>query len=104
MRAVLASYKVGDRLVGDTLQWDYSCATDVLSAWIAMPQPCDEVAVDDFIIIRISRATRQPVGIDVRSASARSAWTGALDGTLARALLEQHGPAALTIWRARHPK
>jgi hypothetical protein len=90
--------------VSDTLQWDYSCSTDVLSAWIAMPQPCDEVVVDDCIIIRISRATRQPVGIDVRAASTRSAWTGALDGALARRLLEQHGPAALTIWRAQHPE
>jgi hypothetical protein len=42
--------------VSDTLQWDYSCSADILSAWIAMPQPCDEVAVDDSIVIRISRA------------------------------------------------
>lgn len=87
----------------DPLQWDYSCSADVLSAWIGTPQWCDEVVVDDVITIRISRSTRQPVGIDVRSASTRSAWTGALDGALARALLEQHGPAALAIWRARHP-
>lgn len=87
--------------MNDMLQWDYSCSADVLSAWIGTPQPCDEVVVDDSITIRISRATHQPVGVDVRSASTRSAWTGALDGTLARALLEQHGPAAMTLWRAR---
>jgi hypothetical protein len=91
------------RAMNDTeegLQWDYSCGEDVLSAWIGIPQPCDEVAVDDSIVIRISRETRQPVGIHVRSASRRCTWTGALNGSFARALLEQHGPAAMTIWRA----
>jgi hypothetical protein len=85
----------------DGLQWDYSCSDDVLSAWIGTPQPCDEVVVDESIIIRISRETHQPVGIDVRSASRRSRWTGALNGSFARALLDHHGPAAMTIWRAR---
>jgi hypothetical protein len=85
----------------DELQWDYSCADDVLSAWIGTPQPSDEVMVDDDIVIRISRETHQPVRIDVRSASRRSAWTGALNGSVARALLEQHGPAAMALWRAR---
>ena len=85
----------------DGLQWDYSCSDDVLSAWIGTPQPCDKVVIDESIVIRISRETHQPVGIDVRSASRRSAWTGALNGSFARTLLEQHGPAALTIWRAR---
>lgn len=84
----------------DGLQWDYSCGEDVLSAWIGIPQPCDEVAVDDSIVIRISRETHQPVGIHVRSASRRCTWTGALNGSFARALLDQHGPAAMTIWRA----
>ena len=46
--------------------------------------------------------THQPVGIDVLSASERSGqWPGALNGSFARALLEQHGPAALRTWRAR---
>ena len=86
----------------DRLQWDYSCSDDVLSAWLGAPQPCDEVVVDDSIVIRISRQTHQPVGIDVRSASERSGkWPGALNGAFARAMLEQHGPAALKIWRAR---
>jgi hypothetical protein len=85
----------------DGLQWDYSCAADVLSAWIGTPQPCDRIAVDDTIVIHISRETHQPVGIDVRAASTRATWTGALDGAFARALLEQHGPAALRIWQAR---
>lgn len=86
----------------DGLQWDYSCAADVLSAWIGNPQPCDEVAVDDYIVVHISRETHQPVGIDVRSAAERSGqWSGALNGAFARALLEQHGPAALAIWHAR---
>ena len=82
------------------LQWDYSCSADVLSAWIGTPEPCDEVAVDDSIVIRISCKTHQPVGIDIRFASRRIRWTGALDGSLARALLQQHGPAAMKIWRA----
>lgn len=86
----------------DGLQWDYSCAGDVLSAWIGKPQPCDEVAIADYIVVRISRETHQPVGIDVLSASERSGkWPGALNAAFARALLEQHGPAALRIWRAR---
>ncbi len=84
------------------LQWDYSCAADLLTAWIGQPQSCDEIAVDDSIVIRISRETGQPVGIDVHSAFKRSGrWPGALDGAYARALLEQHGPAALATWRAR---
>jgi hypothetical protein len=82
------------------LQWDYSCAADVLSAWIGTPEPCDEVAVDDSVVIRISRRTHRPVGIDIHFASQRIRWTGALDGSLARALLEQHGPAAMKIWQA----
>lgn len=82
------------------LQWDYSCGEDVLTAWVGMPQPCDEVRVDDSIVIRISRATHQPVGIKVRSASRLSKWTGALNGSVARALLERHGPAAVALWRA----
>ena len=82
------------------LQWDYSCSADVLSAWIGAPEPCDEVAVDDSISIRISRKTHQPVGIDIRFASRRVRWTGGLDGSLARALLEQHAAAAMTLWRA----
>lgn len=86
----------------EALQWDYSCAADLLSAWIGQPQPCDEVAVGDSIVIHISRETHQPVGIDVHSASEKSGrWPGALNGAFARALLEQHGPAALAIWRAR---
>ena len=86
----------------DALQWDYSCAADVLSAWIGTPQPCDEVTVNDHIVVRISRETHQPVGIDVLSAAQRSGqWSGGLNGALAGALLEQHGPAALAIWRAR---
>jgi len=86
----------------DALQWDYSCAEDVLSAWIGTPQPCDKVVVNDHIVVSISRETHQVVGIDVRSASKRSGtWPGALNGAFARALLEQHGPAALAIWRAR---
>ena len=84
----------------DGLQWDYSCAEDVLSAWIGAPHPCDEIAVDDYIIVRISRETRRPAGIRVRSASRLSKWTGALNGSVARALLDQHGPAAMAIWRA----
>jgi hypothetical protein len=87
--------------IRDGLQWDYSCSDDVLSAWIGTPQPCDEVVLDDAIVIRISRETQQPVGIDVRSASRRTRWSGALDGSFARALLEQHAPAAMTLWRAR---
>ena len=43
------------------LQWDYNCSADVLSAWIGTPEPCDEVAVDDSVVIRISRKTHQPV-------------------------------------------
>jgi hypothetical protein len=85
----------------DGLQWDYSCSDDVLSAWIGTPQPSDEVVVDEDIVIRISRETRQPVRIDVRSASKRSTWTGALNGAIARALLERHGPVAMALWRAR---
>lgn len=85
----------------DGLQWDYSCAEDVLSAWIGTPQPCDDVVVDDSIVVRVSREAHQPVGIRVRGASRLSTWTGALNGSLARALLDQHGPAAMTIWRAR---
>jgi hypothetical protein len=86
----------------DALQWDYSCAGDVLSAWIGKPQPCDEVAVDDYIVVHISRETHQPVGIDVLSAAGRSGkWPGALNAAFARALLEEHGAAALTLWRAR---
>jgi hypothetical protein len=86
--------------VVDGLQWDYSCGEDVLTAWVGMPQPCDEVRVDDSIVIRISRATHQPVGIKVRSASRLSKWTGALNGVVARVLLERHGPAAVALWRA----
>ena len=82
------------------LQWDYNCAADVLSAWIGTPEPCDEVAVDDSVVIRISRETHQPVGIDIRFASRRIRWTGALDGSFARALLHQHGPAAMKTWQA----
>ena len=38
----------------------------------------------------------------VLSAAERSGmWPGALNAAFARALLEQHGPAALKIWRAR---
>ena len=86
----------------DGLQWDYSCAGDVLSAWIGESKLCDTVAVDDYIVVRISRETHQPVGIDVLSAAERSGmWPGALNAAFARALLEQHGPAALRIWRAR---
>lgn len=85
----------------DGLQWDYSCSDDVLSAWIGTPQPSDEIVVDKDIVVHISRETHQPVRIDVRSASKRSAWTGALNGAVARALLEQHGPAAMALWRAR---
>ncbi len=85
----------------DGLQWDYCCSDDVLTAWIGTPHPYDEVVVDESIIIRISRQTHQPVGIDVRSASRRVRWTGSLDGSVARALLDQHGPAAVAIWRAR---
>ena len=84
----------------DGLQWDYSCSDDVLSAWIGTPEPCDEVAVDDSVVIRISRKTHQPVGIDINFASRRIRWTGALDGSFARALLQQHGPAAMKIWQA----
>ena len=84
----------------DGLQWDYSCASDVLSAWIGTPQLCDDVAVNDHIVVRISRETHEPVGIAVHAAARRSGqWTGALNGTFARALLEQHGPAALATWR-----
>jgi hypothetical protein len=86
----------------DGLQWDYSCAADVLSAWSGNPQPCDEVAVNDHIVVRISRESHQPVGIDVLAAAQRSGqWSGGLNGAFAGALLEQHGPAALAIWRAR---
>jgi hypothetical protein len=87
--------------VTDGLQWDYSCGEDVLTAWLGVPQPCDEVAVDDSIVIRISHTTQQAVGIKVRSASRLSKWTGALNGSVANALLKKHGPAALEIWRAR---
>jgi hypothetical protein len=83
------------------LQWDYSCGEDVLTAWLGLPQPCDEVRVDDSIVIRISRRTHQPVGIKVGSASRLSKWTGALNGSVARALLEKHGPAAMAIWGAK---
>jgi hypothetical protein len=86
----------------DRLQWDYSCAGDVLSAWVGTPQPCDEVIVDESIVIRVSRETHQPVGISVRSASRLCTWTGALDGSVARAMLDRHGPAAMEIWRAHH--
>jgi uncharacterized protein YhjY with autotransporter beta-barrel domain len=87
----------------DELQWDYSCSNDVLSAWLGKPQPCDDVAVDDDIVVRISRETSRPVGIDVLSASRRSGkWTGALNGGYARGLLEQYGPVALRIWRTTH--
>jgi hypothetical protein len=90
------------QVAADGLQWDYSCAGDVLSAWIGNPQLCDKVAVDDDVVIHISRQTHQPVGIDVLSASERSGqWPGALNGSFARALLEQHGPTALRTWRAR---
>ena len=86
----------------EELQWDYSCSDDVLSAWIGAPQPCDEIVVDGSIVIRISRQTHQPVGIHVRSASRRSGqWPGALNGAFARAMLEQHGAAAMKTWRAR---
>ena len=92
----------GGRRHADGLQWDYSCSSDVLSAWIGNPQLCDKVAVDDDVVIHISRLTHQPVGIDVLSASERSGqWPGALNGSFARALLEQHGPMALRTWRAR---
>ena len=84
----------------DGLQWDYSCPDDVLSAWIGTPEPSDEVVVDEDIVIHISRETHQPVRIDVRCASKRSPWTGALNGAVARALLEQHGPVAMALWRA----
>ena len=84
----------------DGLQWDNNSAVDVLSAWIGAPEPCDEVAVDDSVVIRISRKTHRPVGIDIRFASRRIQWTGALDGSLARALLHQHGPAAMKTWQA----
>jgi hypothetical protein len=98
-RATLNDVRTSDL---DGLQWDYSCADDVLSAWIGAPQPCDEVVVDGSIIIRISRQTHQPVGIAVPSASRRSGkWPGALNGAFARAMLEHHGPAALKIWHAR---
>jgi hypothetical protein len=90
------------QVAADGLQWDYSCASDTLSAWIGNPELCDKVAVDDGVVIHISRLTHQPVGIDVLSASQRSGqWPGALNGSFARALLEQHGPAALRTWRAR---
>jgi hypothetical protein len=86
----------------DGFQWDYSCSDDVLSAWIGEPQPSDKVVVDKHIVVRISRQTHQVIGIDVLAASQRSRkWTGALDGAMARALLQQHGPAALAIWRTR---
>jgi hypothetical protein len=92
-----------DRPASDRLQWDYSCATDVLSAWIGQPQPCDKIAVDDHVVIRISRQTHRVVGIDVFAASERSGkWPGALNGAMARRLLEEHGPAALAMWRAQH--
>jgi hypothetical protein len=83
------------------LQWDYSCVEDVLTAWIGMPQPCDDIRVDESITIRVSRATHAPVGIQVRAASRFSTWTGALNGSVANALLEQHGATAMEIWR-RH--
>jgi hypothetical protein len=87
----------------DGLQWDYSCSDDVLSAWIGKPEPCDDVSVDGNIVVRISRETHRPVGIDVRAASKRfGKWTGALNGAYARSLLEQYGPAALAIWRTTH--
>ena len=82
------------------LQWDYTCAEDVLSAWIGTPQACDDVRVGDFIVIRISRHTGEPVGISVRAASRLSAWTGALDGSVAARLLDEHGPTAVAAWRA----
>ena len=84
----------------ERLQWDYSCGEDVLTAWLGPPQPCDEVRVNDSIVIRISCTTHQPVGIKVGSASRLSKWTGALNGSVAGALLEKHGPAAMAIWRA----
>jgi hypothetical protein len=87
--------------VVDGLQWDYSCGEDVLTAWVGMPQPCDEVQVDDSIVVCISRTTHQPVGIKVYSASRLSKWTGALNGTVAHALLDKHAPAAMAMWRAR---
>jgi hypothetical protein len=84
------------------LQWDYSCSDDVLSAWMDMPEPSDEVAVSEYIVVRISRRTGQPAGIVVRAAARRSGkWPGALNGAFARALLEQHGPAAARLWRRR---
>jgi|SRR5687767_9644629 hypothetical protein len=86
----------------DGFQWDYSCSDDVLSAWIGQPQPSDKVIVDKHVVIRISPQTRQVVGIDVLAASQRSGkWPGALNGAMARALLQQHGPAALAIWRTQ---
>jgi hypothetical protein len=87
--------------MNDRLQWDYSCGEDVLTAWVGEPRPCDEVALDDYIVIRISRMTQQPAGIKVRAASRLSKWTGALNGAVAQRLLEKHGPAAMAIWRAR---
>jgi len=84
----------------DGLQWVYNCSADVLSAWIGTPEPCDEVAVDDSVVIRISRKTHQPVGIDICFASRRIGWTGTLDGSLARPSLQQPGPAAMKTWQA----
>jgi hypothetical protein len=84
------------------LQWDYSCADDVLTAWFGTPKPADDVPVGDHIVVRIDRATQRPVGIIVKDAAKRSGrWPGALDGAFARALLDRHGPAALKTWRAQ---
>jgi uncharacterized protein YuzE len=84
------------------LHFKYDEDADLLFARLGEPEVCDNVQVDDYVVVRLSRSTHQPVGIEVVGVSERFHKTpSAINRTFARQLLNEFGPAAQARLRKR---
>jgi len=80
----------------------YDEDADLLFARCGEPEPCDNVQVDDNVVVRVSRATHEPVGIEVIAVTERfNKDRGAITRGFARELLAQYGPSAAYKLRNR---
>lgn len=80
----------------------YDADGDLLLARLGEPEPCDNVQVDDNVVVRVSRETHDPVGIEVVAVSERFHKSpSAINRAFAKELLAQFGPEAASRVRRR---
>jgi uncharacterized protein YuzE len=80
----------------------YDPATDLLMAHFGAPVEADTIVIDDDVAVRLSRATGQPIGIEVVDCAAK--FGKPVTPAFARELLARYGHEAREMREAaRHP-